>query len=223
MFLHNTWPHTPACAYLCVGDAPWQLLLLFEFVLHTCTGVSLMLPAAASHGPYSFVLVLYYIRSRILPDFAIGVQRCDVRISTLRIPVARELYSRMYCVEDADVFREAWLPCKISIDIKVHNPHIGQLAHRWADPVDPCAIDLASKTFSHPTKSEAELDLRFSRDSLRSSCVEAQLSNFSQRHSCLACVTRLGALQEQTRHVCLPCSGRPLPLGVVPDCCTPAA
>ncbi len=109
------------------------------------------------------VLVLYYIRSRILPDFAIGVQRCGVRISTLRIPAARELYCRMYCVEDADVFREAWLPCKILIDIKVHNPHIGQLAHRWADPVDLCAIDLASKTFVHLTKSGAELDLRFAR------------------------------------------------------------
>ncbi len=105
----------------------------------------------------------YYIRSRILPDFAIGVQRRGVRISTLRMPAARELYCRMYCVEDADVFREAWLPCKISIDIKVHNPHIGQLAQRCADPVDLCAIDLASKTFAHPTKSGAELDLRSAR------------------------------------------------------------
>ena len=86
-----------------------------------------------------------------------------MRISTLRKPAARELYCRMYCVEDADVFREAWLPCKILIDIKVHNPHIGQFAHRWADPVDLCAIDLASKTFVHLTKSGAELDLRFAR------------------------------------------------------------
>ena len=50
-----------------------------------------------------------------------------VRISTLRMPAARELYCKMYCVEDADVFREAMATLQ---DLNRHQS--SQSSHRTA-------------------------------------------------------------------------------------------